>query len=282
MRAPIAVVAASALSLAGCVSEVPSDSSAQYGAFRVANLAPDLPAIDFCTALSGTAGFQGPFMKGMGETNGIQYAVPGSQVAKYGSVQTGQWVVRIVAANASDCQVPLVPDATLSVGSQGWYTVGVTGLAGSSSAPHSQYTYVDAYQAPSGQVMVRFANAALSGSEKAPPLDAGTGAPPAFQVAFPAVAYPGTAAPSATVNASGYATVPATSLVAGTALTACISGAAPGPLTCPFATTLGGSGLPALYTATAFAVGGTATAPARFLLCWDNVPAPSGNFAACQ
>jgi len=263
-------------------SDLPIGNQSTWGTVRVANLAPDIPALDFCFALQGTGNWIGPQMKAMGEAGGLVYGNPARQVGKYAGIIATAWDVRIVVANAADCTAPITPDGTMVVGTNGWYTVAVTGLGTSTSAPHSVYTWSDDDVAPAGQVKLRFVNAALaSATAPSPPLDGGTGAPTAFRPAFPSVVYPGPAAPSTTVDANGYVTFAPTELVPGTTIfTACLSGMAPGPVTCPITQGYAGPPLPALYVGTTFAVGG-GPSPYRFLTCVDNVPSQVSNFCTC-
>jgi hypothetical protein len=272
-----------ALSAASCSSsDLPYGNQWTWGAVRVANLAPDIPALDFCFALQGTGNWLGPQMKAMGETGGIVYGNPARQVGKYASIVAAPYDVRIVVPNAADCSAPITPDGTMFVGTNGWYTVAVTGLGTSTSAPHSVYTWSDDNVAPPGQTKLRFVNAAMASATAAsPPLDGGTGAPAAFRPAFPSVLFPGPAAPSTTVDGNGYVTFAPADLVAGTTVfTACLTGMAPGPVTCPITQTFAGPPLPELYVGTTFAVGG-GPSPYRFLTCVDNVPSQVTNFCTC-
>jgi hypothetical protein len=129
------------------------------------------------------------------------------------------------------------------------------GLAGSATAPHALHTYVDDDVAPPGQVRLRFVSAAFA------------------SVAHPSPAATGAAA----IDANGYAALATGDVAAGSTLTACLPGLAPGPVTCPISQYLGGPALPALHVGTTFAVGGTPSAAPRFLRCVDDVPAPAGN-----
>ncbi len=283
MRSRAAVVAAVLALAAGCQSDIPVGGVTQVGAFRVANLSPDLPAVDFCFRMPVNGIFQGPQMKAFGETGGIVYANPARQVSNYLILVTGSWVLRIVQANAADCTVPLVPDQTVVVVADTFSTVAVTGVAGSADATHAVYTWTNDQSAPAGKASLRFVNAALSSATAAaPPLDGGTGAPGSFQKVFPAVPYPGPAIPSATVDANGYSAMDPADLTPTSTFSACLTGAAPGPLTCPISQAVGGIGLPANYTGTAFAVGGTPTAPPRLLFCLDNSSSAASYFATCQ
>jgi hypothetical protein len=283
MRSRAAAVATVLALAAGCQSDIPVSGVAQVGAFRLANLSPDLPAVDYCFRMATDGIFQGPQMKAVGVPGGIVYANPARQVSNYLILVTGSWVLRIVQANAADCTVPLVPDQTVVISADSFSTVAVVGVAGSTDAPHATYTWANDQSAPASQAMVRFVNAALSSATAAaPPLDGGTGAPGSFQKIFPAVPYPGPAIPSATVNGNGYAAVDPALLTPTSTFSACIAGAAPGPLTCPISQAVGGIGLPAGYTGTAFAVGGTPTAPARLLFCLDNSWPAASFFATCQ
>ena len=64
-----------ALSVAACTSggDLPIGNTQTWARVRVANLAPDIPALDFCFALQGTGNWIGPQMKAMGETGGVAW-----------------------------------------------------------------------------------------------------------------------------------------------------------------------------------------------------------------
>jgi hypothetical protein len=85
---------------------------------RVAQLAPDLPAMDVCVAPHGTTTFQGPLVGQLGQqlaadagadadASGLTYA----QVSAYLPLAPGQYDVRLVAAGASSCTPLSRPDA---------------------------------------------------------------------------------------------------------------------------------------------------------------------------
>jgi Domain of unknown function (DUF4397) len=274
--------------VAGTCQSVPVADPTTWAGVRVANLSPDLPAIDFCFAAQGGGALIGPQMGVRGEAGGLQYADPARQVGRQALIAAGTWQVRIIAAGAVDCASPIFPDGLISVAEGMSYTVAVTGLATSTSAPHSVYTWADAIVTPANQVLLRFVNAAMaSPTAGSPPLDAGTGAPDAFHAVFRDVLFPGPASPSTSIDANGYATLPPSDLVVGMTVSSCLAGSPPGPSTCPISQAWAGPPVTAYYAATMFAVGGTATAPWRILTCIDNapfpetVPGPLPNFSWC-
>jgi len=88
------------------------DSSAPSQAFlRIAQLSPDLPPVDVCVALHGTARFQGPLIAQLsGQDAGEDGGAPGlvyAQVSAYVPLDVGTYDVRLVAAGARDCSLPL-------------------------------------------------------------------------------------------------------------------------------------------------------------------------------
>ncbi len=178
MRSRAAAVAAVLTLAAGCQSDIPVSGVTQVGAFRVANLSPDLPAVDYCFRMAANGIFQGPQMKAVGVPGGIVYANPARQVSNYLILVTGSWVLRIVQANAADCTVPLVPDQTLVVNADTFSTVAVVGVAGSADAPHAIYTWANDQAAPANQALLRFVNAALSSATAAAPPSTGERARP--------------------------------------------------------------------------------------------------------
>lgn len=91
------------------------DAATPYAFLRVAQLSPDLPAIDICAAPHGTAGFQGPLVAQLASADaGADSAAPGlgyAQVSGYVALSAGQYDLRIVAAGAPDCSASLAGTA---------------------------------------------------------------------------------------------------------------------------------------------------------------------------
>jgi hypothetical protein len=88
--------------------------SAPQAFLRIAQLSPDLPAVDVCVAPHGTTAFQGPLLArlaaSLGEDGGTEAAAPGlvfTQVSAYLSLDQGPYDVRLVAAGANSCSSSL-------------------------------------------------------------------------------------------------------------------------------------------------------------------------------
>ncbi len=82
---------------------------------RIAHLSPDAPAIDVCLAPHGTTDFQGPMLGPLAQTMatgdaGADAILSYSQISAYFSVDAGQYDLRVVAAGATSCDVPLGSD----------------------------------------------------------------------------------------------------------------------------------------------------------------------------
>jgi hypothetical protein len=263
--------AACAMLLAACGD----DETPANGYLRVAHLSPDAPAVDFCIAPDGTTAFTGPVMKSLGATAGLAY----TQVSAYATVAAGAYDVRIVAPNAASCATSLagLPDITNlpAVPAGGYVTAAAIGLLGSTATPFQLNAYVDEHVAPAGKLKLRFAH----DSPGTPAVDVGVGQGAAFPPIFTNVAYPGFAAPSAIIDANGYATLdPITASVASPVdivarVTGTTTDALVVPLTIPVA---------AGTVASAFAVGllASSATPLEVVLCLDNAAA-SGAYSTC-
>jgi hypothetical protein len=80
---------------------------------RLAHLAPDLAPFDFCLAPHGTADYRTPLLAGLANADGgVAASLAYPQVGAYLQVDAGRYDARLVAAGASSCATPLVPDAT--------------------------------------------------------------------------------------------------------------------------------------------------------------------------
>jgi hypothetical protein len=221
---------------------------------RVAHLSPDAPAVDVCLAPAGSGRFTGPVLEQAGATAGLSYA----QVTRYLSVPAGTYDVRVVAATATDCSSPVVPDtsgATLPAGRA--ITVAATGLAApSTSQPaFALVPLVDDTQVGAGKAKVRFVHA----SPGTPPVDVGAGSGASFTPIFTAVPYPEVDADRAP---SGYVE---TDPLSGATLSARVAG------TTADALVVEGVTLPAGAIVTVFAVGlAGGEPPLAALVCADD------------
>jgi hypothetical protein len=103
-------------------AELDAQASAPQSFLRVAQASPDAPPLDVCVAPHGTGVFQGPLVgqfaaAAAGDAGGSgDSAVPAdagaiglayAQVSAYVPVAPGQYDVRLVAAGATSCSVPL-------------------------------------------------------------------------------------------------------------------------------------------------------------------------------
>ena len=188
---------------------------------RVAHLAPDAPAVDFCLAPAGTTTFTGPVFKGLGGT-GAADGVSFGQVTRYIEVDAAEYDVRLVAPNAADCTTPLtgLTDFTSppALAAGAYVTLAAIGDLALGGEDFQLKGFVDRTAAPpAGSVAVRFVHA----SPDTGPVDVGLLAGGTFTPIFTDVAFgefdasPGT---GFTADAQGFVTAPA--LTAGTNLSA--------------------------------------------------------------
>ena len=136
----------------------PSDAPAAppQTLLRIAHLSPDAPAIDVCVAPHGTTTFQGPLVAGLASSLGLTASTAGgaigndggviglsfTEVSAYISLDPGAYDVRIVAAGASSCDVPLgavpldagAPTAAGDAGDAGDADASDAGLLGDADA----------------------------------------------------------------------------------------------------------------------------------------------------
>jgi hypothetical protein len=137
---------------------------------RVAHLSPNAPAVDFCVRPMGTTAFTGPVLESRGLAAGLTF----SQVTGYVALPPGQWQVRLVAANATNCDTSLagLPEYTLpNLPAGTWATVAASGRVGDSGATAFDLRpYVDT-RGPiaADRMRVRFVHA----SPGTPPVDVG-------------------------------------------------------------------------------------------------------------
>ncbi len=234
---------------------------------RVAHLAPDAPAVDFCVAVHGTTSFIGPVLKGAGAAAGLSFGT----VTKYLDVPAAQYDVRLVAPGSADCAKSLagLPDIVNlpALGDGVSATLAAEGeLATGAVKPFGITPYIDDSTVAAGKAKLRFVHA----SPGTPAVDVGLGGGVLFTSVFTNVAF---GAVSTAVGTNGYLETPP---IAG----AEISARAHGAITDVIA--IKPAALPAGAIATAFAIGkiGDATHPLKVLLCVDN-GAPTGVLGAC-
>src|SRR5580700_3131759 len=103
--------------------EAASEAAAETGPttqtlVRLADWSPDAIPLDFCVAPHGTGAWEGPLLAisaaldpdaGLGDAGGHGLTFP--LVTAYLSLAPGQYDVRLVAAQATDCGVNIVNDA---------------------------------------------------------------------------------------------------------------------------------------------------------------------------
>jgi hypothetical protein len=190
---------------------------------RLADWSPDAVALDFCVAPHGTGSWEGPLVAisaaldpdaGLdGDAGGDGLTFP--SVTAYLSLVPGQYDVRIVAAQATDCNVSIVNDAvSLPTLAANAYTtilvVGDASNAGKDAALTITSVADDATLPAGGGLALRFINA----SPSLPSASFGTGSAAAstFVPLFTGVAF-GTATSTAAsdagaVDTNGYLALP--------------------------------------------------------------------------
>jgi hypothetical protein len=282
-----AALLASTTLLAACGDDDDDGGGGTPGAkafVRVAHLAPDVPAVDFCLAPAGTTTFTGPVFKGLGEAAGLSFG----DVTRYLEVDAVEYDVRLVAPNAADCATPLagVADFTSPAALPGgaYATLAVMGDAAAGGQDLQLRTYVDRTAAPAaGQVAVRFIHA----SPDTPAVDVGLLDGATFTPIFTDVPFgefdatPGT---GFTADAQGYVAAPA--LAAGSRLSARPAGTTTdalvvelqvglpaGSIADVFATGYSGGGSPSLGGVACIGTAPATGAP-NFSTCLDLTPAP--------
>jgi len=191
--------------------------------------------------------------------------------------------VRLVpfAANSCAVAVPGVTDIQVVVASGGYYTVAAATLLPTGIQLKA---FTDEGTPNPAKVVIRFVNA-VPGS---PTVDIGTGAPAAFSPIFTHLDYLGLPAPSAVVDANGFASVPASGFTGTVTLTTCLNGLPYSSATCPYSVPLP-SNVSASITngtvASAFAIllNGAVNPPTtQLLLCGDSTgTVPGTNLSAC-
>jgi len=267
-------------------------SSTPQAFLRVGNLSPDLGPLDFCVRLNGTTTWSDPVMLTAGATSGLVYdggaLVTGAlQVSRYFQYAAGTYDVAVFQKTGGSCASPTATLTGVSLGSGVHKLVAAVGHAASTTAPHALVSFTDETTVTTGNVAIRFANTGILALPAAAPaplpaIDVGvTTASTGYQVIFSNVAYPATAAQTATVNANGYATVPAASFAGAVQLTVCPTGLTPASGFCQ-STNVAAGLITAGSVATAYVIG-LAGVPPNSLLCGDNTAPPTAgyNYSLC-
>jgi hypothetical protein len=276
--------------LAACGSSSSSSTGTTY--LRVANLAPDVAAIDFCVGPTGGT-LSAPVMANAGATDGLAFGANfpaplslSKMVSKYFAYDAGSYTIAVYDKNlsGSSCANPLVQLTNQNLAADGHYLVALVGQT-AASAPHALQLFTDASAAVADKVVIRFANAGflqLSGATTPlPAFDIGYQlAGGAYTKIFDNIAYPGVAAASASVDANGYAQVNPSILSAGTTLYTCLHGTVPPAVTCQSIALPTTSAITGGVVASAYAVGNSTGAPTAgtSLFCGDNTAAPVADY----
>ncbi len=276
--------------LAACGSSSSSSPGTTY--LRVANLAPDVAAIDFCVGPTGGT-LSAPVMAGAGASDGLAYGANfpaplslSKMVSKYFAFDAGATTIAVYDKNlsGSSCANPLVQLTNQNLAADGHYLVALVGQT-AAGAPHQLQLFTDEAAAVADKVVIRFVNAGflqLSGATTVlPAFDIGYQvAGGAFTKIFDNIAYPGIAAASTSVDANGYAQVNPSVLTAGTTLYTCLHGTVPPAVTCQSIALPTSGAIVGGVVASAYAVGnstGLATAGTS-LFCGDNTAAPVADY----
>lgn len=152
---------------------------------RVAHLAPDAPAVDFCVQPEGGA-WVGPVLETVMAADGLSYP----NVTKYLGLDESTYSVRLVDPAATDCTKSLadLPDITgIKVTAGQYYTLAAIGeLAAGAPNKFEVKAYVDDGIPTAGKIKVRFVHA----SPEAPNVDVGVGKGATFMKLWDNVPYP--------------------------------------------------------------------------------------------
>jgi hypothetical protein len=284
--------------LAACGSSSSSSPGTTY--LRVANLAPDIQAIDFCIGAVGGA-LSSPVMAAAGAADGLKYggtisaANPLSlMMSKYFAYDAGTYNIAVFDKNlpGSSCANPVASLSNLILGANNYYLAAAIGKTGVTGGAHALTIFTDENTPVATKVVIRFVNTGflqLPGAAAPSPL-------PAFDIGyqllggtytkiFDNIIYPSYAASSATVDAFGFAQVDPSILTTGTTLYVCPHNAPPAsgfcqPVTLPTSSPITGG-----VIASAFTIGVSTGAPTAgtSLFCGDNATPPivGYNYSLC-
>jgi hypothetical protein len=213
-----------------------STSPTPTGYLRVANLSPNAGPLDFCVRNTGTTTWGSPVMAGTAGTAGLVFD-DGTATGAYGAFMVsiyfpyaaGNYDVAVYqkALLGASCTNPLLTATNVALGDGAYKLIAAVGYVGSATAPPALSTFTDETTVTAGNVAIRFANTGLMavlGGQPAPNPSINVGVTTAstgYVQIFTNVAYPGKAPASATVDANGYATVPAASFAGTVDLTVC-------------------------------------------------------------
>ncbi|MEI6224949.1 MAG: DUF4397 domain-containing protein [Deltaproteobacteria bacterium] len=221
----IALIAVVAFA-AACGSSSPTPT----GYLRVANLSPEVAAIDFCVAPTGGT-YSSPVMANAGETTGLKYDVGVAvgaaglkQMSKYFGYGPGTYDIKIMSkAAGGSCANPLATLTGIVLADGGHKTIGFVGTSSAGSdAPLAAVAFTDEVSATSTTVAIRFVNGTLTPTGVATPAFmkgiawnvgislTGGSAPLLTNIIYPSVAQSGTL-----VDANGYAIIPTGTLPTG-------------------------------------------------------------------
>nr|WP_240808142.1 DUF4397 domain-containing protein [Polyangium spumosum] len=224
---------------------------------RVAHLAPDAPAVDFCVQPEGGE-FVGPVLKSLGATEGLPYP----NVTRYLELDETTYTARLVAPNAADCTqslagLPDIPGVKVTGGE--FYTLAAIGeLAAGAQNAFEVKAFVDDGVPAAGKVKLRFVHT----SPDAPNVDVGLGKGDTFTKLFADVPYP----MEGMIDGKAYLE---TDPIAGAAVSVRVANMNDDVLTIEPVDVPGGA------IVTAWAIGklaGAPNAPLKALVCVDNMP----------
>lgn len=159
--------------------------SAGVATVRVAHLSPDAPAVDFCVIPQGGDPI-GPVLEAVaGVPEGL--AFPGA--TPYLELPAGMYDVRILLADATDCDTGAVPDVTgINFAADTTYTAAAIGMLTPEEGDEAfeLALFEDDNTVEAGKVRVRFIHA----SPDTPPVDVGLNSGKAFVPVWTNVVYP--------------------------------------------------------------------------------------------
>jgi len=228
--------------------------AAKKARVRVAHLAPDAPAVDFCIQAEGGA-WVGPVLDTVGAADGLPYP----NATKYLELDEATYTARLVDPKATDCNTSLagLPDVKdIKVTGGKAYTLAAIGELDANATNKFQVkAYVDDDVASSAKIKVRFVHT----SSDAPNVDVGLGKGDTFVKVWSNVAYP----MEGLVNGSAYVE---TDPIAGGAISVRVAGMSADVLT------LEPVDIPAGAIVTAWAIGNVDgnPQPLKALVCVDN------------
>jgi Domain of unknown function (DUF4397) len=163
----------------------PADAPKKKANVRVAHLAPDAPAVDFCIQPEG-GGWVGPVLESVGAADGLPYP----NVTKYLELDETTYTVRLIDPKNADCNTSLagLPDIPgIKVTGGEYYTLAAIGELAMNAANKFQVkAFVDDGVPLDGKVKIRFVHT----SPDAPNVDVGLGKGAAFTKVWSNVPYP--------------------------------------------------------------------------------------------